>query len=135
MSHSRHHSLWLAALFLASLPGAVCQTMTLNPNWLPAGSGSDPVRISFSSLDETTNQLLLAREIGVRWNGQLLPAHLFTPAPPAVAAAILEFTVPTALRVPGLAEFVLWNMQTQQPMPLRGWMPVIIPTAATVFEA
>jgi hypothetical protein len=99
--------------------------MTISPNGLPAASGAEPVVLAFSSLPPATYQLAASGDIGVLWNREILPTRL-------TSSTKLEFTVPAASRLPGIAEFVLWDKILQQPMPFRGWISVIIPTAAAI---
>jgi uncharacterized protein (TIGR03437 family) len=136
MSFLRRRAYFLIAAVVMISANALCQTMVVSQNWLPAASESGPLRITFSNIPPATYQLFTQGSIAVRWNGRLLsartiPASLFDNP----AAIILEFTVPTELRVPGLTEFVLWDTNAQHPLPYRGTIPVIIPTPATVFEA
>lgn len=118
---------WTTVLLLVTV-AAPCQTMTVNVNWLPAAAGTEPVRVSLSSLPSAHYQLLAEDAIGVRWNRHILPAH-------ATSESTLEFTVPPELRTPGITEFVLWDTTRDQPLPYRAWISVVIPSAADVFEA
>lgn len=118
---------WAAILAVVAV-NACGQTMTQSRNWLPASSGTDAITVTFSNLSPENYQLLVEGAIGIRWNGQILPSTM-------TSTAALEFTVPAALRLPGLTEFVLWDTNSSEPLPYRGWISVIIPSAAQVFEA
>jgi uncharacterized protein (TIGR03437 family) len=117
----------LLALLLRCPFAAFSQTFTTVPNWLTAASGTEPVVLSFSYIPAGTYELASVGDIGVRWSGQILPVRLTSPTK-------LEFTVPAALRLPGITEFVLWDAKSQQPLPFRGWISVIIPNPASMFE-
>ena len=116
----------IAFLLSGSITG-LCQTVTLSRSWLPAGTGSEAVTVTLPALPAPHYELLAEGSIGVRWRGAILPCKM-------VSATKLSFTVPAELRLPGFTEFVLWDMTSNQPLPYRAWLSVIIPTAATVFE-
>jgi uncharacterized protein (TIGR03437 family) len=119
--------LLLLAFFLLSPFAAFSQTFTASPNWLTAALGTEPIALKFSSMSAGTYELAAAGGMGVRWGGQILPVRL-------TSLSKLEFTVPAPARLPGITEFVLWDRRSQQPLPFRGWVSVIIPTSATIFE-
>lgn len=116
-----------AAMALLSA-NALSQTISITPNWLPAASGTDPIEITFSTLTPDLYELLNEGTVTVRWNSQFLPTQ-------NTAYSTLEFTVPPELRTPGPTEFVLWNSAAQQPLPYSGWISIVIPAPADVFEA
>jgi uncharacterized protein (TIGR03437 family) len=119
---------YVLSAFLLFSSSANSQTMAVSTNWLTAASGTEPVEITLAHLSPSVYQLLSEGAIAVRWNGQILPTQV-------ISNDSLQFTVPPALRVPGLTEFVLWDSKAHQPLPFRAWISVIIPTVAEVFEA
>jgi uncharacterized protein (TIGR03437 family) len=110
--------------------------MKLSQTWLKAASDSGPLEIIFPTLEPAIYALLSQEAIAVRWNGHLLPAHQVSASGPQYgAAAALEFDIPVSLVTPGLYELVLWDMTAHQTLPYRTWVPVVMPTAARMFEA
>jgi len=75
--------------------------------------------------------MLSAGTLAVRWNQQVFPVSLYV----ANNELQAEFTVPASACKPGLVDAVLWNTATQQPLPYRVWVSVVLPTRGSIFEA
>jgi uncharacterized protein (TIGR03437 family) len=124
-------------LALASSParGQTCASqgyincVVTTPNWLPAATSGQTVTVAFLNPPASFYEILGENAIGIRWNSQILPGQS------TLQNVSVTFSIPAALLVPGITEFVLWNSNEQQPLPYSGWIPVIIPTAAQIFEA
>jgi hypothetical protein len=124
------------ALIVGWSAAALGQTMTYTPQWLPAASGNGPITISLSDPSPETLELMYGGNIAVRWNGTILPAQVqLVPEGASSQVPPITFTVPSQMRVPGITEFVLWNTALNQATAYEGWVSVIIPTQATIFEA
>src|SRR5258706_1455590 len=100
-----------------------------NTPWIPAYSGTEPINVNLLDVPPETYELLSRGAVSVRWHGHFLPVQINLNTPPSVT-----FIVPGLLRIPGFAEFTLWNTSAGQPLPYGGRVAVIIPVKAAVFE-
>ena len=103
----------------------------IQPPWLPAATDSGPIVFSIEGLPAAIYAMLSSGTLAVRWNQQFLPVNLYS----ANNELQADFSVPASACTPGLIDAVLWNTATQQPLPYRVWVPVILPTQASIFEA
>ena len=113
-------------VFAASLNA---QYVSLSRATINAG-GTEPVLLSMriAPMPSAHYALLWSGALAIRWGNQYLPASLG-------ADDGAEVTVPAELQKPGLHELVLCNAETHQPLPYRAFIPVVIPTSSSVFEA
>lgn len=93
-------------------------------------AGTVPVRLSMriAPMPPAHYALLWSGALAIRWGDQYLPASLG-------ADGGAEIAVPPQLQTPGLHEIVLCTSETRQPLPYRAFVPVVIPTSSSLFEA
>jgi uncharacterized protein (TIGR03437 family) len=103
----------------------------LQPSWLPAAQDSGPVVFSTELLPPSIYSMLSAGTLAVRWNQHFFPVGLYLANNELQAA----FSIPASACTPGLIDVVLWNTASQQPLPYRAWVPVVLPARGSLFEA
>jgi hypothetical protein len=105
------------------------QYVSLSRASINAG-GTEPVRLfmRIAPMPPAHYAMLWSGALAIRWGNQYLPASLG-------ADDGAEVAVPPELRKPGLHELVLCNAETHQPLPYRAFIPVVIPTSSSLFEA